>query len=373
MGNLWLETPLIHSPHISARLGCNVYLKLESLQPSQSFKYRGISHFIQHALAQYGPSVHLVIASGGNAGLAAAVAAKALGLLCTVYLPQGAGTPSILQFFEQANADVKEEGNCYAQALKAAGEAVASDPKAVLVPAYEDPILWEGHASMIPEIAKQLPQGTKPDAILCSVGGAGLIGGVMSGCKQVNWDDVPLVALETTGSNCFYRSLALNPGPFVSQQGVAADTEVIDVPEHGIKIAHVPKITSRAASLGASAPAAGVVKMALQRSGGIKSVCVPDELSMHAGLQFAEEHKMLVELACATTMIPAYSSDIFNRLVPERSDGKERTVVFIVCGGFKISLNEMVEHEALVNRALQEKSGHWEVFCNGAQWDIPQQ
>lgn len=74
--------------------------------------------------------MHLIIASGGNAGLAAACAAHALNLRCTVYLPRGAGTPSIMQFFRQANADVQEEGNYYAQTLQTAKEAVVSSPKA---------------------------------------------------------------------------------------------------------------------------------------------------------------------------------------------------------------------------------------------------
>ena len=58
-----------------------------------------------------------------------------------------------------------------------------------MVPAYDDPILWEGHASMVEEIHRQLPEGVKPNAIVCSVGGGGLAGGVMEGCKAVGWDD----------------------------------------------------------------------------------------------------------------------------------------------------------------------------------------
>lgn len=56
-----------------------------------------------------------------------------------------------------------------------------------MVPAYDDPVVWEGHSSMIIEIAAQLPE--KPDAIFCSVGGAGLLGGIIVGCKNVGWDD----------------------------------------------------------------------------------------------------------------------------------------------------------------------------------------
>lgn len=59
----------------------------------------------------------------------------------------------------------------------------------VMIPAYDDPVLWEGHASLVHEIQQQLPNGTKPDAIFCSVGGAGLAGGIIEGCRAVEWDD----------------------------------------------------------------------------------------------------------------------------------------------------------------------------------------
>ena len=62
--------------------------------------------------------------------------------------------------------------------------------RSVLVPSYDHPTLWEGHASMVEEMEKQLPQEVKkPDAIFCSVGGGGLLGGVIVGCNQVGWQD----------------------------------------------------------------------------------------------------------------------------------------------------------------------------------------
>ena len=102
---------------------------LQNLQPCQSFKYRGISHFVQHVLKTRGRSTQLVIASGVNAGLAAATAAKELGMKCTVYLPRGA-SPPILAFFEQEDAEVVVHGGCYAEALKAAETAVDSNANA---------------------------------------------------------------------------------------------------------------------------------------------------------------------------------------------------------------------------------------------------
>ena len=55
------------------------------------------------------------------------------------------------------------------------------------VPAYDDELLQTGHGSIINEVSNQL--GSKPDAIFCSVGGAGLLGGVLKGCESAGWGD----------------------------------------------------------------------------------------------------------------------------------------------------------------------------------------
>ncbi|CCM02876.1 uncharacterized protein FIBRA_04990 [Fibroporia radiculosa] len=375
---LWRETPLLFSPHISSRLGCNIYLKLENLHPSHSFKFRGISHFIQHAIRTHGRGVRLVIASGGNAGLAAACAANTLSVRCKVFLPEGASS-SVLEFFEKECAEVVIEGKCYLQALKKAEEMVKTDPNAVMVPAYDDPLLWEGHGSMISEIVHQLPKGTKPDAIFCSVGGGGLAGGVMHGCKSVGWDDVPLITLETHGSNCFHQSLALNSTMPPATDMIPNEAEIKHIASHGVKVAHLPVLTSRASSLGASSPAPGVVRMALDREGGIRSVCVSDEFAMLLMIEYSnygwaptirkEEHKMMVELACSTTLTPAYSPALFNKLVSRTATGEPKSVVFIVCGGFKISLKEIEEYRDIAERQLKSE-GAWDVVCDGEWWSI---
>jgi L-serine/L-threonine ammonia-lyase len=56
-----------------------------------------------------------------------------------------------------------------------------------MCPAYENDVIWEGHASMVAEIKHDLSK-VVPDAIFCSVGGGGLIGGIMEGCKKEGWD-----------------------------------------------------------------------------------------------------------------------------------------------------------------------------------------
>ncbi|PPQ89084.1 hypothetical protein CVT25_006456 [Psilocybe cyanescens] len=359
--NLWKETPLIYSSRLSELTGTSVYLKLENLHPCHSFKYRGVSHFIQKAKEDLGPDVHLVIASGGNAGLAAACAAKSLGLKCSVFIPEGV-TESTLALLKREGAEVIVGGRQYSDALKSAGELVAKEPHAVMVPAYDNPTIWEGHSSMIHEISHQL--GQEPAAIFCSVGGGGLLGGIIVGCKAVGWDHVPVVALETMGSDCFYRSISLNGGRFNSEKKILPEgINLVYNEESKVHLAHFTGFSSRASgSLGASEPAARVVKMALERKGGVRTVSVPDELSMQTLASFANDHKFLIELACSTTLIPAYHKQLFDKLVPPET-GKEGglAVVFIVCGGFKIDLETAAEYERTLQQMPKGPGMSWTV------------
>ncbi|KAG7452727.1 tryptophan synthase beta subunit-like PLP-dependent enzyme, partial [Guyanagaster necrorhizus] len=358
---LWNETPLIRSNYISRKLGCNVYLKLENLHPSHSFKYRGLSLFVQRTKEKHGPFVHLIVASGGNAGLAGACAANALGLRCTVYVPEGVAERT-LDLLQGENAETIVVGKMYAEALAAAQKVIEAEKNAVMVPAYDDPMVWEGHGSLVSEISRQLTP--KPDAIFCSVGGGGLLGGIITGCKAAGWDDVPVVALETRGSNCFHYSIALNrqsSGNFAKV--LPSHVSAVEDKTENVMLAHFSEFSSMASgSLGASQPAAGVVKMALTREGGITCVSVPDELSMQASYLFTRDHKILVELACATTLTPAYSPTLFNKLVPGPANSmQERTAVFVVCGGFKVSLGDIELYKKVVEK---NKAGGWEVSIN---------
>ncbi|KAH7341973.1 tryptophan synthase beta subunit-like PLP-dependent enzyme [Rhizoctonia solani] len=101
---------------MSSRLGYDVYLKLESLQPSQSFKYRGISLFAARAVRDHGSDVLLVMASGGNAGLALAWAGKALGARTKIYIPTAAY--EVQPVLTAAGADVVIGGSNYSEALE---------------------------------------------------------------------------------------------------------------------------------------------------------------------------------------------------------------------------------------------------------------
>lgn len=375
---LWVETPLIYSSHISDLLGCSVYLKLENLQPSQSFKYRGISLLVQLCKAKYGPSVHVLAASSGNAGLATAIAARKLGIKCTIYLPISTRQATQIRLRQQG-ADVVVVGQIYADSAMAMREAAKVDPNAVVIPSYEHPVLWEGHSSLVKEMKNQL--GERPDAILCSVGGGGLIGGVLLGCKAVGWNDVPITALETHGSNCFYQANALNTQGFTSKSRTFPPEIPSDQPytvefnsEYTVAIPHLRALHSRAVSLGATYAAPEVVRMALDHPAGVKCVCIADELAMRSAQLFADDHKMLVELACATTMSAAYNYEFFWHILdPELAlspeEKQKKTVVFVVCGGINISYDELTSYtDTLEEAATREHS--WRIVCNGTEFNV---
>ena len=78
---------------------------------------------------------------------------------------------------------------------------------------------------------------------------------------------------------------------------------------------------------------------------------------------------MLIELACAATLTPAYEPGLMGRL--SEANGKPKTVVFIVCGGFKISLKEIEEYRTIVQLELKARKYDWECACNGERWNIP--
>jgi len=167
---------------------------------------------------------------------------------------------------------------------------------------------------------------------------------------------------------------------------------------HDVTIAHLPAITSRASSLGARSPAPGVVRLGLDRKkstkGGLTVVNVPDELAMRAAVDFAgmslflipiprfrpcctvDEHKILVELASSVTLTPVYSYPLFQHLFPERTGPTaldNKTLVFIVCGGFKISLSELFEYREHLGKSEEgdEREAYWDVGIDGEVVLVP--
>lgn len=102
---------------------------------------------------------------------------------------------------------------------------------------------------------------------------------------------VPIVALETMGSDCFYHSMSLNKGRFNAEEKKLPPTvDLVHDKVNDVYLAHFNKFNSKASgSLGASEPAATVVRMALDWPGGVYCVSVPDAISMETLALFASK------------------------------------------------------------------------------------
>jgi len=105
----------------------------------------------------------------------------------------------------------------------------------------------------------------------------------VSGQHELTSVQVPIVAVETSGANCFYSSMALNNN-WADSFGVPDEVDIMM--EDGVKIAHLKRLTSKATSLAATSPSPGVVNKALARAS-IRCLRVPDEMTMRTACSFA--------------------------------------------------------------------------------------
>ena len=189
-----------------------VWLKLEHLQLSGSFKARGM---FNRLLSNPIPAAGVIAASGGNAGIATAVAAHALGVPAEIYVPSVITTAK-RERLATLGATVVIAGDAYADAL-AACEARQRETGALMTHAYDQPEVVAGAGTLAREIEAQ--QGT-PDTVLVSVGGGGLIAGIaawFAGRSRV-------VALEPELAPTLFAARAAGMPVDVAVSGIAADS-----------------------------------------------------------------------------------------------------------------------------------------------------
>jgi threonine dehydratase len=166
------KTPLWVVPGSALGVPCaQVWLKLEHLQTGGSFKARGaLWRLLSHTV----PATGVLIASGGNAGIATAAAARLLGVPCEVFLPE-VSSQAKRDRLQALGAQVRVVGAAYAQAF-AACVARQKETGALMNHAYDQIEVVAGAGTLAAEIEAQ--QGGLPDSFLVSVGGGGLIAGI---------------------------------------------------------------------------------------------------------------------------------------------------------------------------------------------------
>jgi len=301
MKPLHIETPLIESRAMTIGSGRTVWLKMEPMQPPGSYKIRGIGRACQE-YARRG-ATRFISSSGGNAGIAVAYAGRHLSVPVVVVVPETA-TDRARQIIKQQGASVIVHGSTFYEANELA-QSMVGQGDAFLHP-FDNPMIWEGHSSLVDEVVRS---GVKPDAVVLSVGGGGLLCGVVAGLRRHGWADVPVVAAETRGADSLAQSLSAG------------------------RRVELPAITSIATSLGAKKVCEQA--FACSKTHPLRSVVVTDRDAVVACQRFIEDQRVVVEPACGAALAPVYGN------AAELEDFE--SVLVVVCGGVTVTVDTLRE------------------------------
>ncbi|GLP97899.1 pyridoxal-phosphate dependent enzyme [Paraferrimonas sedimenticola] len=296
---LFLNSPLILSDFYSQQTGANVWLKMDALQPSGSFKARGMGH----ACARYYQqgARRFIASSGGNAGLAVAYAGAQLGAEVLVIVPRTTKARAI-DLIERQGAQVEVHGENWNQAHEYALSLV--DEHSAYLHPFDDPLIWEGHASLIDEV---VAAGLAPDTVVLSVGGGGLLRGIALGLERNGLLGTQIIAAETRGAASL--AAAKSAGKRVSIDG----------------------IESIASSLGARQIAQAAFEVAQRPT--THSCVVSDTQAVQGCKTLLDEHRVLTEPACGASIAAlSQSSEI----------ALGSNVLVVVCGGVGMSVQGLM-------------------------------
>jgi threonine dehydratase len=195
------RTPLERSPALSEAAGTDVYLKLEGMQRTGSFKVRGA----YNRVATLPPEVRargLVTASAGNHGQGVALAAGLLGARAVVFVPAGA-PENKRRRIARHGAELRLVDGDYDAAHRAA-EAFAAEAGAAFVHAYSDPQTVAGQGTVALEVFEELP-GVR--TLVAPVGGGGLVNGTGVVARALG-PGVRVVGAQTDTTGAMHASLA---------------------------------------------------------------------------------------------------------------------------------------------------------------------
>lgn len=315
------------------------FLKYECLQPSGSFKSRGIGNLILKNATLINKKglkkPHIFASSGGNAGFAAATACKTLNLPCTVVVPT-ATKKRMVEKISDTGAKVIINGAHWKEADTFLKQNVmnkidSNSIEPIYVHPFDNPQIWEGHSTLVDEIIETLQSQkiniNKIKGIVCSVGGGGLYNGIIQGLEKYNLaDKIPIVGVETKGCHVFNTSLKLN------------------------KVVQFDKITSIATSLGTANISDKTFEYAKKYN--TRSVVVDDIDVIETCLKYTQSSNMVTEPACGAAIHMAYHTDILENALGHKL-ASDDIVLIIACGG---SSNTVSDLESTLMKLKQEKN-----------------
>lgn len=193
------KTPVLRMESMDDKLGCEVYVKAECLQRTNSFKIRGALNKMLYMGAEK-LAGGVVAASSGNHGKGVAFAAKLLGVKAIIVVPETAPRIKV----EGIQAYGAEVVICKLAERHAIAKKLSDERGLILVPPYDDYDIMAGQGTVGLEIMEQLPD---VDCVVVPVGGGGLIGGVSTAVKSLS-PSTKVIGAEPEKMPRYSRSLA---------------------------------------------------------------------------------------------------------------------------------------------------------------------
>ena len=194
---------MIKSATFSKLNGNNVYLKLECLQKTGSFKVRGAMvkiHNMSNELKKNG----VIAASAGNHAQAVAFASNYYNISCTIVMPRNS-SPSKIVATKSYGAKVILEGSSYDESASYVKDFAEKENKTI-IPAFEDPDVISGQGTIGLEIMEDLEE---VDEIYVPIGGGGLIAGISVAIKSIN-PRVKIIGVESAAFPTMKKSISAN-------------------------------------------------------------------------------------------------------------------------------------------------------------------
>jgi threonine dehydratase len=193
MKDIIKETSLIHSKTFSKMAGAEIFMKLENLQTTGSFKVRGAFNKLLH-LTEEEKKHPIVAASAGNHAQGVAFSASQLGLKSTIFMPSFA-PPSKVNATKGYGAEVILSGDTFDDAY-AASQEFCQSKKGTYIHPFNDEKIIAGQGVVGLEIFKQLPE---VDTVIVPIGGGGLISGIAIALKEIN-PHIRIIGVEAEGA-----------------------------------------------------------------------------------------------------------------------------------------------------------------------------
>ncbi len=197
------KTPCIYSLPLSRKVGKEVFLKLENLQVTQTFKARGNANKIA-LLNSKERKKGVITASSGNHGLGLSLATLRNDVKAVIVLPEVAPSNKIEKIKEN-KVEVVIKGKTYEDAASYA-HSVAEEKGYIYIPSFDDPDIIKGNGSIGLEILEEVPES---QVIICPIGGGGGISGISLAAKQIK-SDIQIIGVEADLSASMLESVKVN-------------------------------------------------------------------------------------------------------------------------------------------------------------------